>query len=300
MFEIIDGFKKGFETWKLVWVRQILVQMILGFLALFIITPFGFLIAIFAANKSFSVTIEKGTLITPALIELMMENLGFWISAFATLFVLVIIATVVTGVIQNIAHQRAEKDDVRLEDNFKEIIPLIVPLAVVAIVMIIIIGIPTLIAAEIFHLIDDPNAPIVYSFPLFDSSVDLTLLDIIAVIVFLVLIILLSGPYFLAISKVVIDKVGISSIVASWKLYFQKFISVIIAMILLLIIGLISLVVFLLPVNGIVVAGNTTPTDLPLLFFSIFLVMIIGVLMQFIASNWLYTSLYCFYKELTE
>lgn len=300
MFEIINGFKKGFETWKLVWGRQILVQMIIGFLSLFIITPFGFLIAIFGATRSFSVTIEKGTLITPAFIELMMENLGFWISIFATLFIFVIIATVITGVIQNIAHQRSEKDDIRLEDNFKEAVSLIIPLAVVGIVMFLIIGIPILITTEIFHLIDDPNAPIVFSFPLFDSTVDLAFLDIIAGLIFLVLIILLSGPYFLAISKVVTDKTGINSIVASWKLFFQKFISVIFAMSLILIIGLISLVVLLLPVNGIVIAGNTTPTDLPLLFFSIFLVMIIGVLIQFIVTNWLYTSLYCFYKELIE
>ncbi|MFX0014481.1 MAG: hypothetical protein ACFFB2_09095 [Promethearchaeota archaeon] len=300
MFEIIDGFKKGFETWKLVWVRQIFVQMILGFLAFFIITPFGFLIAIFGANESFSLTVEKGTFIIPVFIELLMENIGFWVSVFSTFFVLIIIATIIIGIIQNTAHQRTEKDDVRFEDNFKEIIPLIVPLAIVAFVMIIVIGIPLLITSEIYHLLDDPNAPIVYSFPLFDSSVDLTLLDIIAELAFLVLIILLIGPYFLAISKVVIDKAGINSIVGSWKLYFQKFITVIIAMILVLIIGLISFVVILLPVNGIVVAGNTTPTDLPLLFSSIFLMMILGVVILFIVTNWLVTSLYCFYKELTE
>ncbi|MFX0084363.1 MAG: hypothetical protein ACFFAU_01715 [Candidatus Hodarchaeota archaeon] len=300
MFEIIDGFKKGFETWKLVWVRQMLIQIILGFLTLFVITPFGFLIAIFGATRSFDVTIEEGNLITPALIELMMENLGFWISVFSTVFILVIFATIITGAIQNIAHQRVKKDDIRLEDNFKEIIPLIVPLAVAGIVMIIIMGIPMLIAAEIFHLIDDPNTPIVYSFPLFDSTVNLTFLDIIANLVFLVLIILFSGPYFLAISKIVADKAGISSIVASWKLYFQKFLSVIIAMTSIFIIGLISLVVLFFPINGIVVAGNSTPTDLPLLFFSIFLLMIISVLMQFIVTNWLFTSLYCFYKELAE
>ncbi len=300
MFEIIDGFKKGFETWKLVWIRQMLIQIILGFLTLFIITPFGFLIAIFGATRSFNVTIEEGNLMTPALIELMMENLGFWISVFSTVFILVIIATIITGAIQNIAHQKVEKDDIRLEDNFKEIIPLIVPLAVAGIVMIIIMGVPMLITAEIFHLIEDPNAPIVYSFPLFDSTVNLTFLDIIADLVFFVLIILFSGPYFLAISKIVADKAGISSIVASWKLYFQKFLSVIIAMTSIVIISLISFLVLFLPINGIVVAGNTNPTDLPLLFVSIFLLMIISVLMQFIVTNWIFTSLYCFYKELAE
>ncbi len=300
LFEIIDGFKKGFDAWKQVWLRQIVVQMVLGFIAFGVITPLGFLIAIFAANQSFSVTIEKGTLITPALLQLMSKNLGFWISAFTTMFVLVIIVTVITGVIQNVAHQRAKSDDVRLEDNFKEIVPLILPLTVVAIVTIIIIGIPLLVAAEIFHLLSDPNAPVVFSFPLFDTTVDLALLDIISTVVNLLIITLLIGPYFLAITAVVVDNAGISSIVESWKLYSQKFASVVIAVIFLHIIGLLSMMVVYLPINGIVTATHAIPEDLAGIFLNIFLLLILGAFMQLFVINWQYTSLYCYYKEIKE
>ncbi|MHA2104945.1 MAG: hypothetical protein ACW981_16070 [Candidatus Hodarchaeales archaeon] len=284
MFEIIDGFKKGYATWKLVWLRQIIVQLIIGFVLSFLIVPFGFLIAIFASNQTVSDPIGQNDLIIPSLIQMMLKYPGFWFSAFATFFIM----------------QRLENENVILEDNFKGVKSLILPLAVVSIVTTIIMLIPLLIAAEIFHLFTDPNAPVVFSFPIFDSSADLSFMDVISAVVYFLIFIFLIGPYFLAISSLVVDNTGVNSIVEGWKLYFQKFVSVVIAMIFFLIIGFISFLVIYLPVNGIVIAGNENPTNLPLLFFSIFLVMIVGILLQYVVNNWIYTSLYCFYKEIKE
>jgi hypothetical protein len=267
LFEIIDGFKKGYATWKLVWLRQIIVQLIIGFVLSFLIVPFGFLIAIFASNQTVSDPIGQNDLIIPSLIQMMLKYPGFWFSAFATFFIMK---------------------------------SLILPLAVVSIVTTIIMLIPLLIAAEIFHLFTDPNAPVVFSFPIFDSSADLSFMDVISAVVYFLIFIFLIGPYFLAISSLVVDNTGVNSIVEGWKLYFQKFVSVVIAMIFFLIIGFISFLVIYLPVNGIVIAGNENPTNLPLLFFSIFLVMIVGILLQYVVNNWIYTSLYCFYKEIKE
>ncbi|MHA2338078.1 MAG: hypothetical protein ACXACX_12280 [Candidatus Hodarchaeales archaeon] len=300
MFEIIDGFKKGYATWKLVWLRQIIVQLIIGFVLSFLIVPFGFLIAIFASNQTVSDPIGQNDLIIPSLIQMMLKYPGFWFSAFATFFIMIIIVTILAGLTQNIAHQRLENENVILEDNFKGVKSLILPLAVVSIVTTIIMLIPLLIAAEIFHLFTDPNAPVVFSFPIFDSSADLSFMDVISAVVYFLIFIFLIGPYFLAISSLVVDNTGVNSIVEGWKLYFQKFVSVVIAMIFFLIIGFISFLVIYLPVNGIVIAGNENPTNLPLLFFSIFLVMIVGILLQYVVNNWIYTSLYCFYKEIKE
>lgn len=96
---------------------------------------------------------------------------------------------------------------------------------------------------------------------------------------YLLIIILLIGPYFLAITSVVVDKAGISSIVESWKLYIQKFVSVVIAMIILLIIGLVAGIAIFFPINGIVTATHAVPENLAMIFLNIFLLMILGVLM---------------------
>ncbi|MHA2338082.1 MAG: hypothetical protein ACXACX_12300, partial [Candidatus Hodarchaeales archaeon] len=213
MFEIINGLKQGFTTWKLVWLRQIIVQMILGFVLFFLIIPFGFLIAIFGSNQGYVVSQEQSNSPILSLIDVILKNPGLWIAIFATFLLIVSISTILAGVTENIAHQRLENENVILEDNFKGVVPLFIPLVVLSLVTIVIITIPLLIATEILNLFDDPNASVVFSFPIFDSSADLTLIDIVSSLVYFVIVILLIGPYFLAITAVVVDKAGMNSII---------------------------------------------------------------------------------------
>jgi hypothetical protein len=300
LFEIIDGFKNGFATWKLVWLRQIIVQMILSFFLFFLIVPFSFLIAIFGSNQGYEVNQNQNNSVILSLLDSILKNPGLWIAIFAMFILIVSISTILAGVTQNIAHQRLENENVILEDNFKGGIPLFIPLVILSTVTILIISIPLLIASEIFNLFDDTNAPIVFSFPIFDSSANLTLIDIVSSLGYFVIVVVLIGPYFLAITAIVKDKAGINSIAEAWRLYFQNFASVVIAMLSFFIIGFISFLILYIPINGIVIAGNETPTNLPLLFLSIFVLMILGLLFQYVVNNWMYTSLYCYYKEIKE
>ncbi len=295
MFEIIDALKKGFDLWKQAWLTQIIALLVLQFVGSFIIVPFAFLIAINSVY-GLSIPTDPNKLITIAILQAFLANPGGWLSIFATVFVVVIVSTIVTGAIQKVAHDYAVTGAGRFEDIIKALIHMIIPLAIVAIVTTLIATICILIVGEILFLFDDPNLPNILTFPLFDSTVSLDILEIITIVVAILLIILLGGPYYLSISAIAVEDAGMNGIVEGWKLYFRKFLSTIIAMIVLFIIIAIIVLVIYIPINGIVLAGSNTP----LILLNVFILMVVGGIVAFIVNNWLYTSLYNFYQEIKE
>ncbi|MFX0061524.1 MAG: hypothetical protein ACFFC7_05000 [Candidatus Hermodarchaeota archaeon] len=293
MFEIIDALKKGFDLWKQAWLTQIIALLVLMFVGFFIIIPFVFLIAITAVGGATIIT-DPNILITTAIIQAFFANPGFWFSIFALVFVGMIINTIVIGALQKVAHDYAVTGAGRFEDVIKALIPMIIPLAIVAIVTTLIAAIPILIVGEILNLFNDPTLPNILTFPLFQSTVGLDILEIITIMVAILLIILLGGPYYLSITTIAVEDAGMNGIVEGWKLYFRKFLSTIIAMIVLFIIIVIIVIVFFIPINGIVLAGS----DLTLILLNVFILMVLGVIVGFLVNNWLYTSLYNFYQEI--
>ncbi|MFX1250954.1 MAG: hypothetical protein ACFFCZ_05050 [Promethearchaeota archaeon] len=293
MFEIVDALKKGFDLWKQAWLTQIIALLVLTFVGFFIIIPFVFLIAITAVGGATIIT-DPNTLITTAIIQAFLANPGMWLSIFALVFVGMIINTIVIGALQKVAHDYAVTGAGRFEDVIKALIPMIIPLAIVAIVTTLIAAIPILIVGEILNLFNDPTLPNILTFPLFQSTVGLDILEIITIMVAILLIILLGGPYYLSITTIAVEDAGMNGIVEGWKLYFRKFLSTIIAMIVLLIIIAIIGIVFFIPINGIVLAGS----NLTLILLNVFILMVMGVIVGFLVNNWLYTSLYNFYQEI--
>ena len=155
-----------------------------------------------------------------------------------------------------------------------------------------------LITGEIFRILEDPNAPVLFSFPIFDATAEFSLMDTLSAIFSTLIFIIILGPYFLGITSAIVDNTGNNSFVEGWKLFSKKPGSVFVAMLLGFLVIFITFLVMYIPINGIVTAGNETPTNLPLLFFSIFIVIILGTIFLYFVNNWLTTSLYCYYKAI--
>lgn len=297
MFEIVDAVKNGFNIWKKAKFTQIAAVIVILFIGVFVITPLGFLIAINAAEGQLVWDDTTTKYFTSSLVSSITLNPGFWLSSFATLFVGVIISTVLIAAVQKIAHDYAEKDTGNFTESLKALGPMLVPLMVVAIVMAIIIGIPTWFGAEIFNLARDPTADPNWSFAIFGEGhgyVELRTADVIGIVILILIFLLLSGPFFLSISAVVVDGAGNSGLIEGWRLYFRKFTSTLVAVFIVFIIGIIIALLMYIPIRGIVTAED----ELSRIFLNIFLLMAIGLIISFFINNWLYTSLYTFYQAI--
>ncbi|MFQ5820464.1 MAG: hypothetical protein ACE5I5_10795 [Candidatus Heimdallarchaeota archaeon] len=297
MFEIVDALKNGFNIWKKAKFTQIAAVIVILFIGVFVITPLGFLIAINAAEGQLVWDDATTKYFTSSLVSSITLNPGFWLSSFATLFVGVIISTVLIATIQKIAHDYAEKDTGNFTESLKELGPMLVPLMVVAIVMAIIIGIPAWLGAEIFNIARDPTDAPIWSFAIFGEGygyVELQAEDIVAIVAMILIFLLLSGPFFLSISAVVVDGAGNSGLIEGWRLYFRKFTSTFVAMFIVFIIGIIIALLMYIPIRGIVTAED----ELSRIFLNIFLLMAFGFVISFFINNWLYSSLYSFYQAI--
>ncbi|MFX0203634.1 MAG: hypothetical protein ACFFCW_46645, partial [Candidatus Hodarchaeota archaeon] len=116
----------------------------------------------------------------------------------------------------------------------------------------------------------------------------------IGIVVLILIFLLLSGPFFLSISAVVVDGAGNSGLIEGWKLYFRKFTSTFVAVFIVFIIGIIIALLMYIPIRGIVTAED----ELSRIFLNIFILMAIGFIISFFINNWLYTSLYSFYQAI--
>jgi len=297
VLKMIDALKKAFDIWKQAKFTQIAALIVIQFIGGFVITPLGFLIALNAAGGQPVWTESAWQYISSALVQSISLNPGFWLSSFATMFVGVIISTIIIGAIQKIAHDYDTTGTGNFSDTLKSLGPMLIPLAVIAVVMSIIIGIPAWFGAEAFNLTRDPTSEPLWTFSLFGGTsgyVELRSADILGMVVILLIFLLLSGPFFLAISAVVVDDAGNSGIIEGWKLYRRKFASTIVAMIIILVIGIIIGLLMFIPVRGIVLAED----NLAQIFGNIFLLMIAGFVIAFFLNNWIYTALYSFYQEI--
>ena len=292
MLEFIDSLKKGFEVWNKAWLTQIFALLILSFVAMLVIAPLAFMIAIYSAGGTTIIT-NPSTFLTESLIQAMAANPGFWLALILTILVGAIFLTIIFGAIQKIAHDYITGAKVSFEKTIKELIPLIPALIVVCLASLVILLIPALIVAEIANIYRDVYPPIM-SFILFQGTVSITIVDVALAGVTVLIFILLGGPYFLSVSAVVIDGAGFYGIRDGWKLYLRKFLSVATAMVILFIILIPIGLTFFLPINGIVLAGSS----LELILLNVFILMLLGVVLGFFASNWIDTSLYVFYTDI--
>ena len=295
MSEMITALRKGYDIWKRAWLTQTIALMVLWFIGFFIIAPLGFLIAI-NAEAGIPITMDPSRTIAASMLQAVSANPGFWLSIFATVFVVVIINTIIMGTVQKIAHNYAETGSGRFGEAVRELVPTIIPLVVVTMLSAILVGIPSLMGAEVLHRMRDPTLPTILSFtPLeFVGRVHLTSVDVIGLLFMTLVFILLGGPYLLAVPAVVVDKAGIDGIAEGWNLYFRRLLSTIVAMVILLVIGLVITRVFFIPIEGIVGAVGLSEILLNV-FVLLVLIPIVGVF-----ANWLFTSLYVFYRELKE
>ena len=94
MFEIINAFKEGYSVWKGVWLRQIIVPMVLGFVFSLIIIPFGFLIAIFGTDLRDSGGVGNNSAGISGLFQQIIDYPLFWLSILATAFIGMIISQI--------------------------------------------------------------------------------------------------------------------------------------------------------------------------------------------------------------
>ena len=294
---MIDAFRKGFDLWKRAMLTQLGVLVIIGFIGIFVVTPFGFLIAINAQDGGVGqVNTAPDRLLIDSFLEAVSVDTGFWLSILATTIVVAIINTMIVGAVQKTAHDYAETGAGRFGDTLKALLPMIIPLAIVAIVSGIIVALPTWIGAEIFNRFSDPNQPIILSFSFLFIPLSLTITEIIATLALILIFTLLGGPYFLAITAVAADKAGINGIVEGWKLYYRKPLSTMGAMVFVFIIALVNAVVLLAPINGIVIAGD----NLSQILLNVFLLMTLGLMTLFFVNNYVYTSMYKFYRGIKE
>jgi len=289
MFEMVDALKSGFDLWKKAWSTQIIVYLILLFVGVLIITPFVIFNVI---SASFAWNPVDADPIAFLLFQLVMSNPIFWLSIFLTCCVILILIAIIIAAIQKVAHNYAETGIRRFGELIKSLIPMILPLAVVAIVSGILFLITSLIYTEIIILLRS-LFPLV-EIPHFESTIKLTSLDILAIVFYPAIVILLSGPYFLAISAVVVDNAGINAIVNAWKLYFSKLRSMIVALVILFIVGLISGIMIFMPLTAIFVTSSNIGMILGIGFF----LMVLRILMSPFIDNFVFTSLYSFYQEI--
>ncbi|MFX0094594.1 MAG: hypothetical protein ACFFBD_22860, partial [Candidatus Hodarchaeota archaeon] len=114
--------------------------------------------------------------------------------------------------------------------------------------------------------------------------------------------IVVSGPWSLAISKIVIDEEGSEGIIEGWKLYFHKFIPTIIISALLVIILYVFLSIFigLGFFLGVFSLDSGTIASLPIILLFIGVGMVLGTGMFFILFPWMFTVMYTYYQEIKE
>ena len=270
------------------------VLLVLGFIGIFVVVPLGFLIAINAAEGQVGeININPDTLLIVTFLNQASVNPGFWLSILATVIVVGIIGTIVIGAIQKTAHDYYETDDGRLGGTIRTLIPMTLPLAVVAIISGLIIAIPSWIVAEILNRLSDSNLPVILNFDLFFIPLSLTIMHVAAISVIIPIFILLGGPYFLAITAVVADRAGINGIVDGWRLYIHRLLTTVGVIAIVLIIGTLDILILLIPVNGIVLAAD----NLSQIFLNIFLLMLFIVVIPFF-NNFIYTVMYSYYREI--
>ncbi len=294
MSEISNACRKGFGLWKRAKFTQMGVLLVLGFIGIFVVAPLGFLIAINAAEGQVGeININPDTLLIVTFLKQASVNPGFWLSILATVIVVGIIGTIVIGAIQKTAQDYKETDDGRLGGTIRALIPMTLPLAVVAIISGLMIAIPSWIVAEILNRLSDSNLPVILNFDLFFIPLSLTIMHVAAISVIIPIFILLGGPYFLAITAVVADRAGINGIVDGWRLYIHRLLTTVGVLAIVLIVGTLDILILLIPVNGIVLAADS----LSQIFLNIFLLMLFIVVIPFF-NNFIYTVMYSYYREI--
>ena len=299
MFSIVDSMKKGFDIWKEARFAQLFTVIIIQFIAAFIITPFGFWIAINAAEGAVVLVADRSRFIYQTIYQSISLNPGFWLSTFATAVLGILIVTFTIGAVQQIAHKvDTGKGTPGVGDTLKDMAPLLLPLLVVTIVSALIIGIPTWLVAEIIDVTESTSESSIVSFSLFGGDnglVELTGESIVGIIAIVLIVLVLTGPFLLSISAVVADGAGYNGIIDGWKLYIQKWKETIIAMVAVMVIGIIVAAILWIPINGLV---NNADNDLSGIFGNVFLLMVIGIVAAFFVNNWLYSSMYRFYQDI--
>ncbi len=270
------------------------VSLVLGFIGIFVVAPLGFLIAINAAEGQVGeININPDTPLIVTFLNQASVNPGFWLSILATVIVVGIIGTIAIGAIQKTARDYDETDDGRLGRTIRTLIPMTLPLAVVAIISGLMIAIPSWIVAEIFNRLSDPSLPVILSFDFFFIPLSLTIIDVAAISVIIPMFILQGGPYFLAITAVVTNQAGINGIVEGWRLYIHRFLATLGITAIVLIIGTLDILILLIPINGIVLAAD----NLSRIFLNIFLLMLFIVVIP-VSNNFIFTVMYSYYREI--
>ncbi|MFX0063733.1 MAG: hypothetical protein ACFFC7_16295 [Candidatus Hermodarchaeota archaeon] len=308
MLEIIDALKKGFNLWKQAWLTQLIAILVLSFISGFIVVPFAFLVAI--ATEIFGtpeVITQPNTLLTFSVFQSILEYPLVWLVVFLLLVVFMITNTVTIAAIQRVGHDYAQTGTGRFEETIKILIPMIIPLSIVAIVSSIITVIPLLIFAEIFNLLRDTiptGLPTILSLPfIVGSTLDLDIIATVSLLIFALIFVLLSGPPFLATSGIVTEEADMNGIIEGWKLYFRKPLSTIVAMIVYLIIGILIVSGFFLLVNGLIILLGITTDVIAIVTFSlgwVFALLVYFVIILFAINPWFYTVMYSFYQEIKE
>lgn len=206
-----------------------------------------------------------------------------WLMILLMVFILLIFATIILGAVQKVAHSYTETASARFEEILKTLIPDIIPLTIVAIVMGLVLGIPLIIVGLIFEPVS--------------KQATLDIFDILQTLAYMIVVIVLGAPWFLATSAVVIDEAGPSGIVEGWKYYFQKLVPTLIIVIILVIIAVVVGIIIGAP--GLLMppfAADPANLSVVLLILG-YVALILGLIIVFVVIPWLITTMYLFYQD---
>jgi hypothetical protein len=289
MSEIIKALKSGYQLWRKTWLTQALVGLVFWIGAVLIILPFVFLLVI--SLSSIPPVFDLNTPIIISILQTFAANPVLWLSLIAIAVLLVVINTQIMGVIQLITHRHIQNDPINTEQVFNLFLPKMLPLTLLAIIEVLTLAVPTWLIGEILRpFLASDLYPAITILPLYFGALSLNIVDIIWILMFFIILVGTGAPYYIATAAIISDEAGVSGIIDAWKTYLKKLSSLIPAMIILLLIGFGIAIGLSIPIAGIVLSSG----NLPMLYLSIYAVVIVSFVMALIVGNWFYTSIYSY------